>query len=129
MWDVGRRSRADAKTSTYRCIRKWSVTRKSASSVSGASSASGASSVSGAPPHVLRIARRYFIDELKRTIREHLSSNRCQYFPGADAHANPLNLSIVRLCFQLVVFGHYREAELPGVVEEVRRPLFPTLVA
>jgi len=56
--------------------------------------------------------------EFKNIIREYLSQNACQYYPGRTPHSNPLKLSMIRLCRELVLYGHYLESELVAVVKE-----------
>jgi CRP-like cAMP-binding protein len=58
------------------------------------------------------------MQDLKNIIREYLSQNACQYYPGRTPHSNPLKLSMIRLCRELVLYGHYLESELVGVVKE-----------
>ena len=57
--------------------------------------------------------------ELKSKIKTYLEQNTCQYYPGRRAHSNLLKLSMIRLCRELVLYGHYSdEAELQAVVKE-----------
>jgi hypothetical protein len=58
------------------------------------------------------------IQDLKNTIRDYLAQNTCQYYPGRTPQSNPLKLSMIRLCRELVLYGHYAEAELHAVVKE-----------
>ena len=45
------------------------------------------------------------MQDLKNIIREYLSQNACQYYPGRTPHSNPLKLSMIRLCRELVLYG------------------------
>ena len=58
------------------------------------------------------------MQELKNIIEEYLSKNTCQYYPGRTSHSNALKLSMIRLCRELVLFGHYADSELQSIVKE-----------
>ena len=59
-----------------------------------------------------------YMQDLKNIIRDYLSQNTCQYCPGKTRYSNPLKLSMIRLCHELVLYGHYMEADLHAVVKE-----------
>lgn len=60
---------------------------------------------------------------MKNTVRNYLSQNTCQYYPGETQYSNLLKLAMMQLWRQLVLFGHYHEEELGDVVKETRKIL------
>lgn len=68
-------------------------------------------------------ARAEDIEEVKNTVRNYLSQNTCQYYPGETQYSNLLKLAMMQLWRQLVLFGHYHEEELGDVVKETRKIL------